>query len=88
MLEKVKVKFIMLSLPNKKVTPFPKKKLVRSEKVKPSEEVEKVTTNLDGMKEAVVRIRRKDLDNFRGQSIGSIGWLVLIVNFLKKIFYT
>ena len=35
----------MLLLPKKKVTPFPKKKLVTSEKVTTSEEVDKGTKN-------------------------------------------
>ena len=34
---------IMLSLPNKKVSPFTKKKVEPSEKVTPSEEVKKVS---------------------------------------------
>ena len=45
-----------------------------SENVTTSEEVEKGTKKLDDMKEAVVTIRRKYLDNFEGQSKGSTGW--------------
>ena len=56
MLEKVKVKYIMSSLPRKKVTPLPKKKIVTSEKVTKSEEVDKDTKNLYAMKEAVFTI--------------------------------
>ena len=48
----------------KKVTPLPKKKLVTIEKVTPSEEIDKGNANLDGIKESVVKIRRKGLDNF------------------------
>ena len=44
-----------------------------TEKVTTGEEVDKVTKNLDDMKEAVVMIRRKDLDNFEGLSKGSTG---------------
>ena len=60
-----------------KVTPFPKKKVVTSEKVTKSEDVDKGTKNLDDMKEAVLTIRGKDLDKFEGQSKGSIGWFNL-----------
>ena len=63
MLEKVKGKSIMLSLPNKKVTPLLNKKLVTSEKVTPSEEVDKGTKNLVDTGKPVVMICRKDLDN-------------------------
>ena len=55
-----------------------------SEKVTPGEEVEKVTKCFDYMKEAVVKIRRKDLDNFDWKSIGPTGWFNLD-NELKKI---
>ena len=48
-----------------------------SEKVTTSEEVDKGTKHLDDMKEAMVKIRRKDLDNFEGKSKGSIGWFNL-----------
>ena len=57
----------MPSLPKKKVAPLPKKKVVPSEKVTPSKEVEKVTTLLNYMEDPVHTIRRKDLDNFQGQ---------------------
>ena len=55
----------------KKVTSFLKRKLLTSEKITPSEEVDKGTKNMDYMEEPVVTIRRKDLDNFGEQSIGS-----------------
>ena len=45
------------------------------EKVTTSEEVDKGTKNQDDTKEAVVTIRRKDLDNFEGQSKGSTEFL-------------
>ena len=60
----------MSSLTKKKVTPFPKKKVVTSEKFTTSEEVDKGTNILDDMKEAVATIRRKHLDNFHGQYKG------------------
>ena len=53
--------------------PFPKKKVTTSEKVTPSEEVDKGTKKLDDMEEAVVTIRRKDLDSFDGHSKVSTG---------------
>ena len=56
-----------------KVTPLPKKRVVTSEKVTASEEVDKGTKTLYVIKEAVFMIRRKDLDNFDGQSKGSTG---------------
>ena len=52
----------MLLLPKKKVTQFPEDKIVTNEKVTTSEEVDKGTKNLDDMKQAVVKIRRKGLD--------------------------
>ena len=51
-----------------KVMPFPKKKILTSEKVTTSEEVDKDAKKLIYMKEAVVTICWKDLDNFEGQS--------------------
>ena len=57
--------------------PFLEKTLLTTEKVTTSEEVEKDTKKLDDMKEAVVPIHRKDLDNFEGQSKGSPGWFNL-----------
>ena len=78
----------MLLFPKKKVTPLPKKKVVTSQKVTPSEEVGKGTRNLDDMKYAVVTIRNKYLDNFEEQSIGSTGWFNLYPEWLKIKFYT
>ena len=66
-LEKIKRKFILSSLPRKKVTPLPKKKLVTSEKVTTSEKVDKGTKKLYDTKEAVVKICSKDLDDFDGK---------------------
>ena len=51
-----------------------KEKVVTSEKVTPSEEVDKGAKNLYDMKDSVVPIRRKDLDNFNGEYIISTGW--------------
>ena len=59
-----------------------------SEKVTPSEEVDKVNKIFDDMKEAVVKIRRKDLDNFDWKSIGSKGWFKLEHDLKRKLFYT
>ena len=57
----------MSSSLKKKVTPFSKKTLLTTEKVTTSEEVDKATTFFNDMKETVVTIRRKDLDNFEVQ---------------------
>ena len=65
-MEKVKDKFIMLLLLSKKLTPLPEKKIVTSEKVTSNEEADKGTKKLDDMEEPVVKICRKDLDNFEG----------------------
>ena len=86
MLEKFKVKFIMLLFPQKKVTPLPKKNLLTTEKVTTSEEDDKGTRMLDYMKEAVVAIRRKYFDHFEGQYKGLIGRFNLDCGFLKNIF--
>ena len=40
------------------------------------------------MKEAVVTIRRKDLDNFEGSSKGSTGWFDIDNDFLRGKFST
>ena len=69
-----------------KVTLFPKKKVVKSEKVTPSEEVDKGTKHLDYMIEAVVKIHREYLDNFEGQSIGSTDWFNPDNEFQKESF--
>ena len=54
-------------------TPLAKKKILTTEKVTTSEEVDKGTKKLNDMKESVVTIRRKDLDKFEGQYKGSTG---------------
>ena len=64
--------------------PLSKKKLLTTKKVETSEEVDKGNKNLDDMKEAVFTIRRKDLDNFEGQSKGSTGWFNLDHEFFKR----
>ena len=48
--------------------PLSKKKILTTEKVTTSEEVDKGTKHLDDMKEAVVKISSKGLDKFEGQS--------------------
>ena len=48
-----------------------------SENVTQSEKVDKGIKNLDYMKEVVVTIHRKYLDNFEGKSKGSTGWFNL-----------
>ena len=63
---------------------FPKKKVLTSEKVTTSEQVEKGTKLLDYIKYAVFNIRRKDLDNFQEQSKVSIGQFKLDHEFLKR----
>ena len=57
-----------------------------SEKVTSSEEVDKGTKKLDDMKEAVVTIHRKYLDNFEGKSKGSTGWFNIDHELKKKGF--
>ena len=59
-----------------------------SEKDTPSEEVDKGTRNLYYIKEPVVTIRRKYLDNFEGKSIGSTGWFNIGDELRKKKFST
>ena len=67
-------------LSKKKATPLTKKKVVKSEKVTTSEEVDKGTKHLDDMKEALVTIYRKDLDNFEGQCIVLTSGFILIMS--------
>ena len=67
----------MSSLLREKVTPFSKKIVVTSEKDTSSEEVDKGNKFFDDMKEAVVTIRKNNLDNFEGQYIISTGWFNL-----------
>ena len=57
----------MSLLPKKKLTPLPDKQMLTSEKVTTSEEVDKGAKNLYGIKEVVVKIRRKYFDNFEGR---------------------
>ena len=57
----------MLPLPKEKNT-IVEETLLTTEKVTTSEEVYKGTKHLDDMKEAVVTVHRKDLDNFEGPS--------------------
>ena len=59
-----------------------------TEKVTTSDEVGKGTKKLNDMKEAVVTIRRKDLDKFEGQYKGSTGWFNIDHEFLRKKFST
>ena len=53
------------------------KMLLTSEKVTISKEVEKGTKNVDAMKDAVVTMCRKYLDNFEVKYKGSTGWFNL-----------
>ena len=64
-MEKVKKEIIMQS---HIIGLLSKKKVARSEKVTPSDEVEKVTKTLDDTEDPVVTIHRKNLNNFQGQS--------------------
>ena len=59
-----------------------------SEKVTPSEEVDKGTKILDGIKEVVVTIRKKYLDHFEWHSVGSTGWFNINHEWLKRKFST
>ena len=78
----------MLSFLKKELSPFPKKKVVLSEKVTPSEKVEKGTNLLNEMEEPVHTIHRKCWDNFQGQYTGSTGWINLDHEWLKIKFST
>ena len=55
-----------ISMSSHIIGPFSKKKFASSEKVTPSEEVEKGTKNLDDIKEPVVTICKNILDIFQG----------------------
>ena len=70
------------------IVPLKKKNLSLSEKVTPNEEGEKGTKTMDDTKEPVVKICRKNLDKFQGQSTGSIGWFILDREWLKEKFST
>ena len=59
-----------------------------TEKIKTSEEVDKVTKKLEDTKEAVVTIYRKDSDKFEGQYKGSTGWFNLDHDYFKRKFST
>ena len=50
-------------------------------------DIDKGTDKLADMKQAVVTIRRKGLDQFEGQSSGSKGWFKLGSGVLKTTFY-
>ena len=67
-------------------TKFPKKKLLTTEKVTRSEEVDKDTKKSDDMKEAVVTIRRKYSYNFEVQSNGFTCWFNIDHKFLRRKF--
>ena len=58
------------------------------EKKSPTRDVEKGTYELEYMKNAVVKIRRKSLDKFEDQSKGYTGWFKLDNRFLKTTFST
>ena len=84
-MDKVKQEIIMLS---NIIVPLSKKKVATSEKVTPSEEVEKGTKTLDDIKDSVVKIFRKDLFNFQGQSTISTCWFNLDPGWLREKFST
>ena len=67
-----------------KVAPFPKKQLILSEKVTPSEEVEKGTNILNNVEEPVLMTHEKYLDNFQGKYTASTGWFNLDNEWLKR----
>ena len=54
------------------------------EKKSLTKDVEKVTGELEGMKEAVFKILRKELDKFDIQSKVYTGWFKLYSGFLNK----
>ena len=54
-----------------------------SEKKSSTKDVDKGTDELEDMKKALVIILSKCLENFEGQSKGSIGWFKLDSGFLK-----
>ena len=76
----------MSSFLKTKVAPFPKKKIVSSEKVTLSEEIEKGTNILNDMKVPEIMIREKDLYTFQGQSTTPTGWFELDHQWLKRKF--
>ena len=68
------------------ITTFLDRKILTTEKVTTSEEVEKVTEKLEDMKEAVVTICRKDSNKFEGHFKVSTGLFNLDHEFLKENF--
>ena len=60
-------------------TPFSEKKSL-------IKDVEKGTSELEDMKEAVITIRRKYSDKFEGQYKGSTGWFNLDSEFFLNIY--
>ena len=69
-------------------TPLSEKRVLTTENVTTSEEVDKGTENFKDTREAVVMICRKDSDNFEGQSKRSTGWFNLDHEFLERKFST
>ena len=61
-------------------------KLILSEKVPPSEGVEKGTNILNDVEYPVLMIREKYLDNFQGKYTESTGWFNLDHKWLKRKF--
>ena len=81
------------------ISPSEKKSVAPSEKVAPSERDEKGSGTLEDIKEPVVMICRKDLDNkiekdntnkyhFQGQSARSMHWFDLDHEWLEEMFCT
>ena len=84
----VKEKIHHVAVSKEKVAPFPKEKVVPSEKFTRSERVKKGTKLWNDMEEPVHTIHRKDLDNFQGQSKASTGWFDLDHEWSKRKFST
>ena len=70
------------------ISPSPKKKVAPSEKIIPSDEVERGTKTLNYTEETVVTICRKDLNNFQGKFKRSTCWFNIHCERLKEKFST
>ena len=66
------------------IRPSLKKKISPGEKITPSDGVEKGTKVLYDIKEILVTIRRKDLNNFQGEYTISMRWFNLDRHLLKE----
>ena len=70
------------------MTPLLNRKLLTTEKVTKSEDIDKGTEKLEYMKDAVVTIHRKRSYKFESKSKGSTGWFNIDRELKKKMFYT